>query len=188
MISSLKTLIVGTVAMIGLASTANAAYVADSWTDSLDINHYVAGGSSHTYSHNILEAGFNPGADFVTNFSLAIDLYDDASDGIFTRYGVLEVADVDISNMHAGYVFDFGNNAFAGWTLSGLIQLNLAGTLTVAVSSVCNILVCGDFNIGNSTLVANGYSQVPEPSAIALLGIGLLGIGLARRRKTNLAK
>lgn len=37
-------------------------------------------------------------------------------------------------------------------------------------------------NVGHFWLVANVHSSVPEPSAIALLLVGLLGIGLTRRK------
>lgn len=181
MISSLKRLIVGTAAVIGFVGSANAAFVPASWSDTIGGSHYVAAGSSYSYQHNINDSGFQPLHDVITSFSLAIDLYDDQRDGWFEY----EIAEVNIAaGLPDGYVtsFDFGNDAYTGWSLTGLIQLNVLGTLSVTVSSVCTWLVCGDFVVGTSSLVARGYSQVPEPGTIALLGLGLLGIGLGRRK------
>jgi hypothetical protein len=170
---SIKRLIVGALAMIGLAGTANAAFVPATWSDEIGGTTYVGAYQPYTYSHNV--AGFNVGSDLITNFSLSIDLFDDA------RWDVFEIADIDITGWHEGFVssFEFGDNAFtSGFSLFGLLELNTQGSLTVTVSSLL-----GDFYVGTSSLTARGYSQVPEPGTIALLGLGLLGVGLGRRKK-----
>jgi hypothetical protein len=175
---SFKRLILGTVAMIGLAGTANAAFVPATWSDEMGGTTYIGAGKSYTYSHNINDNGFDVGSDLITNFSLSIDLFDDARDGWLE---IIEIADIDVSGWHEGLVstFSFGDNAFtSGFSLFGLLELNTAGSLTVTVSSLL-----GDFNVGTSSLTARGYSQVPEPGTIALLGLGLLGVGLGRRKK-----
>ena len=178
MISSLKRLIVGTAAVIGFVGSANAAWVPASWSDEIGGSHYVGAGGSYSYQHDVTDNGFRPLQDVITNFTLSIDLYDDE------RYDRFEIAEIDITGLTDGYVtsFGFGNNAYSGWSLFGLLELNILGQLSVTVSSVCNFLACGDFRVGTSTLVTRGYSQVPEPGTIALLGLGLLGIGLGRRK------
>lgn len=184
MVSPMKQWVIGTVAAIGLAGTASAAYVPATWTDEIGGSHYVAAGSSYTYSHDITDWGsgsFTPFEDYITNFSLAIDIWDDQ------QRDADEKAKIQISGITSDTVssFEFGNNAFtSGWTLLGLIELNVLGTLTVTVNSVCTWTVCGDFNVGTSSLVATGYQyqKVPEPGTIALLGLGLLGFGLGRRK------
>jgi hypothetical protein len=179
MISSMKRLIVGCVAMIGFAASANATFVPATWQDEIGGIHHVTPGSPYEYNHYLTNSGFRPLNDVITSFSLSIDIFDDA------RWDSFEIAEVDITGFTSGYVssLSFGNDAFNGWSFLGLIELNVLGSLSVAVSSVCNWAACGDFNVGTSTLVANGLTrQVPEPGTIALLGLGLLGVGLGRRK------
>lgn len=167
--------------MMGFATAAHATYVPATWTDSIDVGAGVPidSGDSYRYVHDLNDDGFRPLNDLITDFYLSIDLADDSS-SLFD----VELAFIDLPGVIGDEkVWDFGASGeeYGGWSIAGLLQLNMLGTLTVTVNSVF-----GDFSLVGSTLTAAGYSNVanvPEPGALGLLGIGLLGMALSMRRR-----
>jgi hypothetical protein len=167
---------------VGFSTAARADYIPATWTDQLNVGSgvYIGNFQSYTYTHNLNDNGFRPLNDLITGFHLSINLADD------TRNWELlpELAFVDLPGVLGdGYVSNFGASGeeFGGWSILGLLQLNVLGTLTVTINSIM-----GDFNLVGSTLTATGLSNaatVPEPGALGLLGVGLMGIAFSMRRR-----
>ena len=127
---------------------------------------------SISWTHDITEHNFAFG--FAESASLEIELKDDANDPWYTvpfefaliQLGVLDLQDGDMA-------FEAVETWVGNLGFSSLAKLNLDGTLDVTVTSIA-----GDFIVGKSTLTVN----VPESSSLMLFGLGLLGLGLMRRK------
>ena len=168
---------------VGFSTAARADYIPATWTDDLAVGSgvYIGSGQSYTYMHNVNDNGFRPFTDWITGFHLSLNLADDAND----RFWDPELAYVNLpGSLGDGFVGNFGMSGeeFGGWSVLGLFELNTLGTLTVTIRSIV-----GDFNLVGSRLTANGLANVPasvpEPGALGLLGIGLMGIALSMRRR-----
>lgn len=141
-------------------------------TDTQEVNKLVNILTPASWTHNILDNGFTLGT--AQSATLTVQLKDDSkTDG------------AEVANIVVGF-FDFEDgvafyNATSDWTgalgISSIASLNANGLLDVSVFSTW-----GDFIVGNSTLTVN-TSDVPEPGSLILLGLGLFGLGLARRQK-----
>lgn len=137
----------------------------------------LTAGSSVSWTHNILDMGFVLGS--AESASVVIELKDDKNDPWYQPFeialvqlGNFDLEDGGLTNPFMPMVAWFGDLG-----LSSLTKLNADGTLFIQVTSKG-----GDFIVGKSTLTVNTAS-VPESSSLVLFGLGLLGLGLMRRKR-----
>ncbi|HEY7489841.1 MAG TPA: PEP-CTERM sorting domain-containing protein [Candidatus Tectomicrobia bacterium] len=120
----------------------------------------------YTYSHSILDEGFEPLAHHLHGANLTLDIYDDSSADKRERVTV----ELDGQN--------YGTFVITGSLLNLTVDPALVqddGLLQVTL-----LRSKGDFLFNSSTLVAHA----PEPSTLFLLGSGLVGlVGMNLRRR-----
>jgi hypothetical protein len=173
---SLKALLAG--ATLALASVSASAAV---WTSTYDPspNPTITWYNSHTWTHNLTAVGYTPGTD-IDWFSLDVSVYDDdRRDGDEDGYLDVKTGNVLLDLFGAFDVgfYDMGVISTGGVDFLGSLNFLEDGFVTITLKSTD-----GDFKMDKSVLKA-GSNSVPEPASLALLGLGLAGLAVARRRQ-----
>lgn len=123
------------------------------------------------YTHNILDNGFVSATDAITNADLFVTVRDDNDQSA-------ENVRISLDNVIVDQSWQVSTGTRQFEVNTSMLQSD--GMLTVTLKAIA-----GDFYFDKSVLVvdANRAPAVPEPGTMALMGLGIAGLGLAARKR-----
>lgn len=123
---------------------------------------------------SIAEITFNPlFGSTITDFT--IDTTTWVSTALFEAFDMLgnTLVSTAITSMYGGYTDPGSYQTISFSTANGLSGFSITGGWIEGNTSIDNVVV------------TTGVQNVPEPAILALLGLGLAGIGFSRKRKNS---
>ena len=189
----------GLLAGLAMMAAGSAWAVPSTWTDTIDFNPDILIPPAYSYTHNIADNGFQSflmgGNDTISSYDLTVSIFDDNQPTIIdTFFGRIvlpdggEAATIWTTGGVYSYNFALASNTYSG-NFVGTADLWADGHLNVTVSQAP--FTFGDFYLGSSTLTAYGDTgcgdpaPVPEPGTFVLLGAGLFGLAIFKRRRAE---
>lgn len=167
-----KSLIAGLLAAAPLLANAY------TWDQTIDFNPdpQITWLSTYTFTHDLKTDGFTPSVDSVDGYNLRVNLYNDKG-----QLDAIYINQPGVSGDSASVLYNWTYASITtGDSYQGIASLNSNGLLNVSLTSLL-----GSFFLDSSTLTATGTEgsqAVPEPTSVALLAAGLLGIAVMRRK------
>lgn len=162
-------------AMCAFSSAASAGLIVDTVYQNTYVDWWNTTSYTHDLNDNLNQTGtFTLGT--AVSGTLSVDVSDDG--GIFDSWETVlftvENFDFDTGGL------TFGSGFHNSLEIQAIAAINATGLLDVKVTSLW-----GDFYLGNSVLTlqtgTGAAASVVEPTSVALLVLGLLGLGVLRR-------
>lgn len=153
--------------------------------DTMDLDVSLGTGDSYGYTHNLLDDGFIKGT--ATSGTIEVEFSDDADSAWEVILIVVDEFDFDTGGLSISTTANSFSNELE---INALAEVNSSGMLDITIASLW-----GDFTIGQSILtvettgggsiLTSDVNSVPEPGILGLLALGLLGIGVTRRKSRS---
>lgn len=143
--------------------------------DTYDVNTSLQTGDSVSYTHDLTDGyGFDLGT--ATSGTIEIEFSENTDSAWEVILIVVDKFDFDTGGI---LISTAASSFFGDLQVNALAQVNSVGELDITIYSWW-----GDFTVGQSVLTVE-VNSVPEPGVLGMLGLGLLGLGVARQmRKT----
>jgi len=151
--------------------------------DTVDQNIFLQTGNTYSYTHNLLDDGFNPGTTTATSGTFEVQFSDDADAAWEVILIVFDRFDFNTNGLSvSSSASPFSNQL----EIDTLAKIDSTGMLDITIASLW-----GDFFVGQSVLTIEttdnlvstpDVRSIPEPGVLGLLCIGLIGTGVTRRK------
>lgn len=148
------------------------------------------------YSGFLGSSGLTPGSyDFAfgspigadINFGFTLDYDGVASSQVMSFLAPFGFVNPDGSGQLtvSGTFFADGTSAFVNFSESALTWTGFGGTLLAGDTLLGggDGVINGPFELNNVVVTAEAVTAIPEPATLALVGLGILGMGAAQRRR-----